>query len=352
MGRIENIKFTDIYLVEEQEILPSMSRIQGFSPECNIKGVTFENINLLGKFATTASECQLNVMDFVDDVRFIAPKNCERAEQIGSKIDITNPFEYCEKCGKYKGTVRMTLENRGSAAHFTEAYLKISPASKADSALEISTNLAAGESTFAECELTLAPGKYVFAVQSGNICVENSWILTKLDLNLGPNIASAPKFFVTDWYGNRSKPIKLAAKDGILYVESDYEKLKLYACEPVPLASGEVMFSVEETDFGEVSAVLNGANGAELAPQLRCPAEITFVFKNEPKVKEIVELEIAGKAEVPFKDLHLPTNCKHFWLEVEAQTPETAGHRYPFTMFSSVKPAELAHMFANVILDN
>ena len=31
------------------------------------------------------------------------------------------------------------------------------------------------------------------------------------------------------------------------------------------------------------------------APQLRCPAEITYVFKNEPKVKEIVKTPLKLK---------------------------------------------------------
>ena len=51
----------------------------------------------------------------------------------------------------------------------------------------------------------------------------------------------------------------------------------------------KLCFSAEETDFGEIYALLKKGNELVPAPQLRCPAEITYVFKNEPKVKEIVK---------------------------------------------------------------
>ena len=96
-------------------------------------------------------------------------------------------------------------------------------------------------------------------------------------------------------------------------------------------------------------AVLNGRHGMEAAPQLRCPAEITYVFKNEPKVKEIRINEIKseeGKAYVSFDSLGVEGD--NFWLEIEAKTPEVSSYRYPFTLFHSVKPAEMAHMFVNI----
>jgi hypothetical protein len=117
---------------------------------------------------------------------------------------------------------------------------------------------------------------------------------------------------------------------------------------------GEVLFSVEETDFGVVPAILNGKHGLELAPQLRCPLEITLVFKNEPKVKEIRQTLITGGvsgiAEIPFHELGLEPGTKHYWMEIEAQVKEVEKYRYPYTLFHSVMPKNSAHMFANVIV--
>lgn len=350
MGRIENIRFSDIYLLEEQEILPSNSRIQGFSPENSIKGVTFENINLLGKFATTPEELRLNIMDYVDDVKFLYPEGCEKISMITTRLEVTKPFTLCKKCGKYKGTVRLTAENKSCETQDVDAYLKISPANAAEfEDKHIEARLKSGEATYFDYEITLPAGKYLFAVQSENINVSDCRLLEQFDLVLGCK-EDAFDSFIYDWYGNKSSAIRLWASEGFLHVKSDYEKLTLYSAMPVPMEAGEVMFSVEETDFGEVSAVINGLHGAEPAPQLRCPAEITYVFKNEPKVKEIAVNEINGTADVPFEDLGVDKDCKNFWLEIEAKIPETEGHRYPFTMFRSVKPREIAHMFANVVI--
>ena len=118
---------------------------------------------------------------------------------------------------------------------------------------------------------------------------------------------------------------------------------------PVPDLEGQVKFSVEETDFGEIPAVLLGRHGLEMAPQLRCPAEITYVFKNEPKVKETRMVTVpggTGEAAVMLSDLGVTGD--HFWLEIEARIPKVAAYRYPYTLFHSVKPADMAHMFANV----
>lgn len=351
MGRIENIKFTDIYLAEEQETLPSRSRIQGFSKENNISGVVFENINFLGKFARNTEECQLNVMDFVDDVRFVYPKNSEYIELIDTRPEIIEPFKLCPKCGKYKGKIRLNVQNNTDAEEAVDAYLKISPKNAAEfTPARLIKTLAPGQSAFVDYDVVLPAGKYVAEVQSGNVNINNTWMLIQLDLVLDKSIDAANEYFISDWYGNVSSGIRLAAAEDKLYIKSDYEKLKLYTAMPVPLAAGEVMFSVEETDFGEVSAVLNGLHGAELAPQLRCPAEITYVFENEPKVKEIVVTETAGCAQIPFEQLGIEPGCKGFWLEVEAEIPEVSGHRYPFTMFRSVAPGKMAHMFARVVV--
>ena len=112
----------------------------------------------------------------------------------------------------------------------------------------------------------------------------------------------------------------------------------------------QVLFSVEETDFGKAPAVINGPQGPELAPQLRCPAEITYVFQNEPKTK-IVKLDLrsrlAGEASVPLALLGINPSAKEFWLEVSVEAEFPA--RYPVCLFGSQVPEEICHMFVRVV---
>ena len=108
-----------------------------------------------------------------------------------------------------------------------------------------------------------------------------------------------------------------------------------------------MLFSAEETDFGEVCAYVNKNGRPTPAPQLRCPAEITFVFKNEPKVKEIVKTKIFVKSaetvQIPLKSLGISGNG--LLLEVAALMSEVSHLRYPYTLFHSTMPDKTAHMF-------
>ncbi len=98
-----------------------------------------------------------------------------------------------------------------------------------------------------------------------------------------------------------------------------------------------------------VPAVLWRTSGWELAPQLRCPLEITLVFRNEPKVEGIRKVEISGdgtgECRIAFADLGLPADTRHFWLEIEARLPEVEKYRYPYTLFHSVIPKSSSHMY-------
>ena len=97
---------------------------------------------------------------------------------------------------------------------------------------------------------------------------------------------------------------------------------------PVPSAEGEVMFSAEETDFGEIYALLKKAMNLYRHRNFRCPAEITYVFKNEPKVKEIVKtpfkLKKGETVKLTFEKLGISKNTETvFLMELEAKVEET-----------------------------
>ena len=88
------------------------------------------------------------------------------------------------------------------------------------------------------------------------------------------------------------------------------------------------------------------------APQLRCPAEITYVFKNEPKVKEIVKtpfkLKKGETVKLTFEKLGISKNTDSFLMELEAKVEETSMLRYPYTLFHSTMPDKTAHMYGKI----
>ena len=204
-----------------------------------------------------------------------------------------------------------------------------------------------------EYSVTLQPGKYVFCTQSDESSVELSWSYVELKLEISDDIEKAFSYKIYNYYGDVLDGIKFICRDDKLIVYSQAlkdNKFTVYSAMPVKGLPGEVKFSVEETDFGRSMAIIDGVHGLEAAPQLRNPNEIIMVFKNEPKVKEIKVNRIGGEGrdivEISFEALGIDKNSKEFWFDISADIPEVSGYRYPFTMFHSVRPRTIAHMFA------
>lgn len=359
MGRIEGIHFENIELVGKPGIayLPEMSRLQGYSEECDIRDVSFKNIRFLGKSVRSAEEMGLIVMDHVHDVRFESDPACPPLGHAATKVTVKTPFVWGED-GLYRGAVRVSAENHGDVPVNARIWLVVSPVNTASYDQEKRLlSLNAGESAAFDWDVTLPAGRYVLRVQSDDAAVEPGWMLTTLELKLN----SAPvRYSFVNYYGDRLADVKLSVRDRHLLIASDAlyrtdASMTVYSAMPAEEFDGEVKFTVEETDFGEAPAVLMGHHGLELAPQLRCPAEITYVFKNEPRVREIrknvVSPNASGARCLSFADLGLDDDARSFWLELELKIPETAKYRYPYTLFHSVKPGEIAHMFAHVTLD-
>ncbi len=353
MGDIDGLTIKNIYLGGEQEILPSRSRLEGYSEECMVRNVTLENISFCGKYATTLEECHVNVMDFVENVQLKYPEGEPKLNIVHSEIKVLKPFVFGED-GLYDGTVEITLENRNDVPICGKAKLQICPVNMADlDDPSFPFDLAAGQSVSKQYELKLQPGKYLFCVQASDPAVEFKWHYEELRLPLASSIENAPAYKIVNYYGDKLEGVKLAAKNNTLIIQSEALRnntFTIYSASPAEYAPGEVKFTVEETDFGEAMAIMDGRNGLEEAPQLRCPAEITYVFKNEPKVKRIVKNVVGGCGsdivEIPFADLDIEDGGRELWFDVIADLPEVKDYRYAFAMFHSVQPRELAHMFA------
>jgi hypothetical protein len=362
-GGIKNITFKDIDYIGNpgMDLLLSNSRLQGFNEKIRISDIVFDNIKILGKVATNAQECGLLCKDFVDHVDFKYEEGAAKIERIDTDISIIEDFSLLEN-GFYAGKVRVTLSNESKVKQMVPMWLQISPVHVGEYNREVRfLALDAGQSEVIDYNVCLPPGKYVLAVQSDNSNVNYVWKFLPLDwvLPVTQELASVRELEFINYYGIRTMGLKACVDQEDLILQSDLLKdpnncLVVYTAIPVKEREGEVVFSVEETDFGIVPAVIKGMHGLEAAPQLRCPLEITLVFKNEPKVKEIrktlIQGDGSGMKKIPLQELGLEAGIKHFWMEIEAKTKEVEQYRYPYTMFHSVMPKESAHMFANVVI--
>lgn len=359
MGRIRDVAFRRIQVLGEEtglDRLLSDSRLQGYSREYDIRNVTFEEISILGKQVHDAVSCGLLCMEHVSEVAFVAGEE-ERLAMVESHLAFSQEFHRLQD-GTYEGVVEVCLRNPGSCKREKEIWLQVSPAHVGDYDRNPRKVCLPGKGE-ARCTfpLRLPPGKYVIALQSGDPEVRYAWRFLELDWVLpecGADTAiPAPLSFV-NYYGDRLGSVQVFwEKEGLVLRSGLLQRkdciLVVYGARPVPRQEGEVAFSVEETDFGVVPAVLWRTSGWELAPQLRCPLEITLVFRNEPKVEGIRKVEISGdgtgECRIAFADLGLPADTRHFWLEIEARLPEVEKYRYPYTLFHSVIPGSSAHMY-------
>lgn len=353
MGRIENLTLSNIDYIGHPgaEYLLARPRLQGFDDAHDIRNVKFHNIRILRKTASSAKElglftmCAHNVQVTADDC----------APDLGC-ISVSVKTELVpDNAGKYTGTATAVLTNEGKHRHSGMAWLMVSP-KNIITLPTFSFELNPGETMQKTFDVTLPPGNYVISIQSQDMAVENSWEFLSLPWKLfrANDTSRAPKLNFVNYYGNRLEGLQACISGDNLLINAPFlqdteNSLILYAANPVPAELGEVCFTVEETDFGEAPAVILGREGLEAAPQLRCPGEITYVFKNQPKVDKIFTYEInSTSACIPLRDLGVPENASCFLLEIQAKTPAVTDYRYPFTLFHSVTPDSTAHMFALV----
>lgn len=359
MGSIREITFSNIDYIgtDGNDILLSNSRIEGFSEEHNVKNVNFHNIRIKGKKAVTLQELGLDICGFAENISITSDLDNEEALKLTSELYISEKFKLCEN-GSYRGSVIVKLTNNSKMRMVGNANLAVSPKNTADTH-ELKYNLLPNESEEYKLDITLQAGKYVFYLKNENNAIENKWLYIELDAVIYEDnvIEKSPVYRFVNYYNNTCGGVRLAVSDNELIIKSEVygeTDFTLYTVMPAEKQDGEVLFTAEETDFGEVCAVVKKGNMFAAAPQLRCPAEITYVFRNEPKVGEIVKTSIRLQKDeiikLPFNTLGIDMGAKNFLLEIEAKTEETKNLRYPFTLFHSTMPDKTAHMFGNIKL--
>ena len=348
MGDIRNITFSDIEYIGDSDggTLLSNSRIEGFSREHNIQDVKFHNIAVKGRAVCKAEELGLDIYDYAENISVTSDLDLPEAVRLQCEIT-EKKLLLMGADGIYRGSVEVRLKNNTDKKISGNASLAVSPKNTAlQKSFEYS--LAPGESAEYEADTELQAGKYVFFIKNESGEIENNFLYKELEAAAfdGKEI---PYRFV-NYYGDSSAAVCIGLKGDKLVIKNQSESAEdfiLYTAEPAELCEGEVMFSAEETDFGEVCAYISRNNKPVAAPQLRSPLEITYVFKNEPKVKQILKTQVSlkrgEKAEIPFEKLGIQS--EYFLLEIEAKTEASSHLRYPYTLFHSVMPDKTAHMF-------
>lgn len=360
MGCIRDVVFRKIHVLGSPglPLLLSDSRLQGYGETHTIRNVAFEEIDICGKTPGDAVALGLKCPEYAEGIRVAPAPELPQMQMVETAVEITKDF-LCREDGFYEGEITMVFRNPASFDREKEVWLKISPEHLGDyGRCRHKVFLPAGAERRVACPVVLQPGKYVAAIQSEDPEIRYAWQLISLDWKIGTGNLR-PLEFVNYW-GDRLGEFTAWVEGEDLVIDSSLllredSALVLYTALPAEREPGEVLFSVEETDFGQVPAVLDGRHGPEAAPQLRCPLEITLVFKNQPKVEKIHTREIRGgegrRVGIPLKELGLPGGTGHFWMEVEARLPEVQQYRYPYTLFHSVTPLTAAHMYGNCILE-
>lgn len=360
MGKIHDISFKNINVLSNSSVdkLPYHSRIEGYSEEHNISNISFENIRIFGKAARTAEELGLQVFDYVSNVS-VSAYEPPYIGRIKTKISI----DECKLCedGYYAVRVKTFLENTSGSLKKGSCMLKMSPSwlFVYDSTIDFEI-LPHGTAENVK-ELKLPAGKYAFSLDGKDADLEKSIEFLNLDLVVSDNFADSPIYRFSDNYGNsHDEEIRFAIKNEILMIKSELVKkydLTLYVAKSVKPKAGEMLFSIEETNEGKAPAILLGKDGHIVeGPQIGCPEEIAFVFKNYPKtdIKSIkIHKRLTDTVYVSLPHLGVEDIENGFLMEMVLH--DGAEKRYEYSLFGSPIPKEtireprvMAHMFVNV----
>jgi hypothetical protein len=416
-GKIYSIHLKNIYLNGKPGIerLPESPRIHGYSNESTIEDVTLENINILEKKVTNIEDLGLKYNEYTNNIRFVhveALTEEQRIIPVQSRIEILkidNIKDSVSKCLELKLTLQnLSLEYTAKG----KVWLDVSPETHCTFAEEkfFSFDLKVGKETSKIYKIELPPGKYFVTTQSDYIGLRRDWKLTEIqwdikDLSqydmcdIKQYVGNLPTKGLYTFDGVSAGSISLAAyRDNLVVYAKIFDdsisgkidkgrinKLldnRVFTTENRPWERsgieilttnsfdyhcGDVLFLLPETTMGKATALINGINGPEIASELRTHLEVTYSFKNQPKVDKIghailqqlpVNIVITKeKTEsgynllgvLPYKFLSIKENTQKFNLEIVVTTvlPGTDEYR-AVTLFNSLNPKQCVQMFGKI----
>lgn len=354
-GRIKNVTVNDIYLVGEEgkDFRNLSARIDGFSEEADIDGVTIGNIVAFGKKVKSAGELGLDVIGHCKNITFADEvKN----EILTSQIVLSKEFEMMND-GKYHGKVKLVINNGTKSTVSGVSGINVFPKNTAEfNRDKLCYSLEPGMTAEKEYEIVTGPGKYAIESYSDKIELKASVFYFELAYPLTQNAESAMIVDFTDCYGDNAGGVKFALKNGWFEVNSELLKdydIVLYSAKPSELFDNQILFSAEESYFGEAPSVKWKNNKYMPAPEIGNHWEITYVFLNQPKVEKIYKTtftkNINGVMRVPAASMGIDKDAKHIWIEAELK--KHTGKNMPYTLFRSTLPSETAHMFCDFVIE-
>ena len=350
-GNIQDVYIDKIYLIGEEgkDFRNLNARVETASSEGTIKNIHIGEINAYGKQISGAKELGLEISGNVENVVFENPNT----GYIESKLEATEDFSIGSD-GMYHGSVKLTVTNYMKNDAVFESGINIYPKNKAKYNSEPTEyKLKPGETAETKYDIIAPPGKIAVKAYGNIIEFKESVKYIESDYILKKDINNAAEMYFGNYDGDNYGKISFALDNGWFTVKADILKeydLKLYTALPCDKKDNQIMFSVEESYFGEAPSVKWKNNEYRTAPEIGNPYEITYVFNNQPDV-EIKQYTVCsnfdGMLKIPAQSLKIGE--RDFWLEVRVMNNKKK--HIPDTLFRSPIPEESAHMFCRFVLE-
>lgn len=358
IGTISDVTFRGINIIAptEEKLLPYRTRISGHSDESAISRILFDNITLSGKTLTSLNELGVQIFGSVSEVA-LTYDGGEELKPITSSMEIAQ----IRPCGAlHEIDIQVTLTNPHDIEKSGECSINSSPSQAAAVNENIRYNLAPHEIKKYIRTAAVPGGRYAFALASKQLDIIGSCALADIDLVTDGDFSHCPEYRFCDSYGNsHDETVRFAmVSDGILAVKTDLLRkydITAYIAPSYVEKSGDMLFSVEDSNSGSAPALTLGDNGEVCeAPQIGCPEEIAFVFKNYPHI-DITPIKLHRRrgdtAYIPLDKIKIDKHDFRLELSLHADYHK----RYEFTLFGTPIPREtireprvMAHMFAHI----
>ena len=351
-GPIEHVYIDNIRLVGEEgkDFRNLTARLEGFDEENSIRDVQIGTIEAYGKVITGADALGLEIRKFVEDVQF---EDITESGAIKSFIEMEEAFTLCAD-GRSRGVLKLTLINQTKETVTGTAGLSVFPQTKAVyEDTPFAYQLEAGQRIEKEYEIIAVPGKYAVESRGSTIAFKSAVEYLEIPYLLPEKSENGAAVPFANYFGEVQGDVSFALRNGWLEVRSELLKeydMCLYTAVPVETADNQILFSLEESYFGEAPCIKWKDGKRVAAPEIGNHWEIVYVFNNQPQVKEIKKVDLPrnhiGLIRIPLCCLGLDESVKHFWMEAKF-VKETKNSRMPYTLFGSTIPERTAHMFCD-----